>query len=219
MRNPNNSERKLTRRSSVLWGLGAALALPSLAGCDAAPNWLPKGWAGKPSFNGIDITGAEYGKGFSLQDPSGATRTLADYRGKVVTLFFGFTQCPDVCPTALAKAAEVKKALGPDGERLQVLFVTVDPERDTPEIMKAYASAFDPSFVGLRTSLEGTAALTKDFRAYYAKVPLKGSASGYTIDHSAMTYVFDPKGQLRLALRHEQPTEQIAADIRTLLKS
>lgn len=212
MKRQPESQHLLTRRALSLAGLGAAVAL---AGCDGPPGWLP---GSKPSFNSIDITGADYGRGFTLQDPSGATRTLADYPGKVVTLFFGFTQCPDVCPTALAKAAQVKKLLGADGGKLQVLFVTVDPERDTPEVMKAYAGAFDPSFVGLRTSLDETAKLAKDFRAYYAKVPLKGSASGYTIDHSAMTYVYDPKGQLRLAVRHEQPAEQIAADIRTLLK-
>jgi protein SCO1/2 len=206
------SRRQWLRRAALAaW----PAAVWPLAGCDGLPAWLP---GTKPRFNGIDITGADYGRNFKLQDPSGATRTLADYPGKVVTLFFGFTQCPDVCPTALAKAAEVKKALGKDAERLQVLFVTVDPERDTPEVMKAYAGAFDPSFVGLRTSLDETAKLAKDFRAYYAKVPLKGSASGYTIDHSAMTYVYDPKGQLRLAIRHEQTTEQIVADIRTLLK-
>lgn len=212
MKRQPESQHLLTRRALSLAGLGAAVAL---AGCDGPPGWLP---GSKPSFNSIDITGADYGRGFTLQDPSGTTRTLADYPGKVVTLFFGFTQCPDVCPTALAKAAQVKKLLGADGGKLQVLFVTVDPERDTPEVMKAYAGAFDPSFVGLRTSLDETAKLAKDFRAYYAKVPLKGSASGYTIDHSAMTYVYDPKGQLRLAVRHEQPAEQIAADIRTLLK-
>lgn len=212
MKHQPESQHSLTRRALSLAGVGAAVAL---AGCDGLPGWLP---GSKPNFNSIDITGADYGRGFTLQDPSGATRTLADYPGKVVTLFFGFTQCPDVCPTALAKAAQVKKLLGADGDKLQVLFVTVDPERDTPEVMKAYAGAFDPSFVGLRTSLEKTAKLAKDFRAYYAKVPLKGSASGYTIDHSAMTYVYDPKGRLRLAVRHEQPAEQIAADIRTLLK-
>jgi protein SCO1 len=212
MKHQPESRHPLTRRALSLAGVGAAVAL---SGCDGLPGWLP---GSKPSFNSIDITGADYGRGFTLQDPSGATRTLADYPGKVVTLFFGFTQCPDVCPTALAKAAQVKKLLGADGGKLQVLFVTVDPERDTPEVMKAYATAFDPSFVGLRTSLDETAKLAKDFRAYYAKVPLKGSASGYTIDHSAMTYVYDTKGRLRLAVRHEQPAEQIAADIRTLLK-
>lgn len=167
-----------------------------------------------PAFNGIDLTDATFGKDFSLTDADGHPRTLADYRGKVVMMFFGFTQCPDVCPTSLVRAAEIRKLLGEDGERLQVLFVTVDPERDTPEVLKAYAAAFDPSFVGLSGDLQRTKETAEAFRVYYAKVP---TGSSYTMDHTSLTYVFDPKGRLRLALRHEQNAQECAADLKTLL--
>jgi protein SCO1/2 len=165
-------------------------------------------------FASIDLTGADYGRGFSLEDGDGRTRTLADFRGQAVMLFFGFTQCPEVCPTALLKAAEVRRLLGPQGGRLQVIFVTIDPERDTAAVMKQYAQAFDPAFLGLRTSLEGTARVAAEFRAHYAKVP---TGSSYTMDHSTITYVLDPQGRLRLAMRHDLGAEDAARDIRTLL--
>src|SRR5260221_75408 len=155
-----------------------------------------------------------YATDIRLSDPDGNERTLADFRGKAILVFFGFTQCPDVCPTALARAAEVKRLLGPDGERFQTLFVTVDPERDTPEVLKAYTAAFDPSFIGLYGDLERTAQIAKDFKVYYKKMP---TGSSYTMDHTSLSYVYDPLGKLRLALRHEQPAQDYADDIRKLL--
>ncbi|KAI5932394.1 Protein SCO2 [Manis javanica] len=135
-----------------------------------------------PTYKGVDLTGATYATDIRLPDPDGNERTLADFRGKAILVFFGFTQCPDVCPTALARAAEVKRLLGPDGERFQTLFVTVDPERDTPEVLKAYTAAFDPSFIGLYGDLERTAQIAKDFKVYYKKMP---TGSSYTMDHIA----------------------------------
>jgi len=167
------------------------------------------------SFNGVDVTGADWGRGFSLQDPDGRTRTLADFRGKYVLLFFGYTQCPDVCPTALVRAKEAKDLLGADGERVQVIFVTVDPERDTPELMREYTAAFDASFLGLRADLAGTKRVASEFKVFYEKVP---EGASYTVNHSALTYVFDAQGHLRLVLKHTQTAEQYAADLRALMK-
>lgn len=169
-----------------------------------------------PSFKGIDLTGAEYGRGFSLPDAGGKMRTLADFKGKIVVVFFGFTHCPDVCPTTLSRALEVRKLLGPDADKLQVVFVTVDPERDTPELLRNYLSAFDPSFVALRGDAASTAAMAKEFKVFYQKVPT--SKDSYTMDHTAMSYVFDPKGRLRLALRHEQSAAEVTSDLKTLLR-
>lgn len=168
-----------------------------------------------PRFNGMDVTGADWGRGFSLQDPDGKTRTLEDFRGKVVMLFFGFTQCPDVCPTALARAKEVRRLLGADGQRLQVIFVTIDPERDTAALLKEYTAAFDPSFLGLRGDAAATKRTASEFKAYYEKVP---TGASYTMNHSALTYVFDAQGRLRLALQHTQSAEQYVADLRLLMK-
>ena len=165
-------------------------------------------------FKSIDITGADYAKGFALADHNGAQRTLADFKGKVVVVFFGFTQCPDVCPTALADLAEVKRLLGPQGDKLQGLFVSVDPERDTPDILQAYVGSFHPSFIGLRTDLPRTTETAAYFKVYFRKVPMGGS---YTLDHSVMTYVFDTTGQLRLASLPGQPSARLAADVRQLL--
>lgn len=165
-------------------------------------------------YNGSDIAGAEYGKSFRLNDPDGRERTLADFKGKAVMLFFGFTQCPDVCPTALARAAEVKQLLGKDGERLQVIFITIDPERDSPEMLKEYTAAFDPSFLALRADLDRTAETAKAFKVYYKKVP---TGSSYTMDHTALSYVYDPEGKLRLAMRHEQSAKEYAEDISKIL--
>jgi len=184
----------------------AALAAVALAwGC--APN-------DQPSLNSLDITGVNYGKDFKLSDAQGRERTVADYRGKVVLLFFGFTQCPDVCPTALASAVEVLQTLGDDGSKVQVLFVSLDPERDTPDILQAYVSSFHPSFIGLRTDLAGTAQTAAYFKVFYRKVPMGGS---YTLDHSAITYVFDKTGQLRLASQPGQLSARLAQDVRQLL--
>lgn len=195
----------LVARAMLLASL-MATAL-SLAGCDR-PVTAPA------RYNGIDITGAEYGKDFRLKDASGRERTLADFKGKAVMLFFGFTQCPDVCPTALARAAEVKRLLGADGDRLQVIFVTLDPERDTPAVLGEYTRAFDPSFIGLWTDAQHTAETAKAFKVYYKKVP---TGSSYTMDHSAFSYVFDPAGRLRLVLRHDQTAQDYAADLRQIL--
>lgn len=172
----------------------------------------------KPAFQAVDITGADYAKDFRLTDHNGQERTLQDFRGKVVVMFFGFAQCPDVCPTSMAEMAQVKEALGADGERFQGLFVTVDPERDTEEVLKAYMAAFDPSFLALRTTPEGLAALAKDFKVYYKKVEGKTPTS-YTMDHSAGSYVYDPQGRLRLYVRYGSGAEAMTADVRQLLKA
>jgi protein SCO1/2 len=168
-----------------------------------------------PRFHGVDLTGAPWGREFRLQDPSGRTRTLEEFRGKTVLVFFGFTQCPAVCPTALARAAEAKKMLGADGARVQVIFVTVDPERDTAALLREYTAAFDPEFLGLRSDPEGTKRVAAEFKVFYEKVP---TGSSYTINHTAMTYVFDAQGRLRLGLKHDQSAEEYAADLRTLMK-
>ena len=191
----------------------ALLAAAGLAGCDQLG--LP-GFA-KPAFNGVDITGAEYGREFALPDADGRTRTLADFKGRVVVVFFGYTQCPDVCPTTMAELARVKKALGTDGQRVQGVFVTVDPERDTPEVLKAYLAAFDAGFIALRGSAEQTAAAAREFKVFYAKAPGKANGS-YTVDHTAGSYVFDAKGQLRLFERYATPADALAADLRQVLK-
>ncbi|HRW74224.1 MAG: SCO family protein [Burkholderiaceae bacterium] len=189
----------------------AALAAGTLAGCDKLGQVMGK----QEGFRGIDITGADYGKGFSLHDANGQLRTLADFRGKVVQLYFGFTQCPDVCPTALTRAAEVKRLLGKDGDRFQVVFITVDPERDTPELLREYMAAFDPGFVALRPTPEELKQTAAEFKVYYKAVP---TGSSYTMDHSAQSYLFDPQGRLRLVLRHEQTAQDYAHDVQMLLK-
>lgn len=171
----------------------------------------------QPVFSSVDVTGAEYAKGFELTDHNGQVRHLSDYAGKVVVLFFGYTQCPDVCPTTMSELVEVKKALGKDGERLQGLFVTVDPERDTPELLKAYMANFDPSFVALRTTPDKLVALAKDYKIYFKKVEGKTPTS-YTMDHSAGSYVYDTQGRLRLFTRYGSGPKPLTDDIRQLLK-
>jgi protein SCO1/2 len=169
-----------------------------------------------PQFTGIDITGADYATGFALTDHNGQPRTLADFKGKVVMVFFGFTQCPDVCPTSMAEMAQVKQMLGADGDRFQGLFVSVDPERDTPAIMKEYMAAFDPSFLALYTKPDELPEVAKSFKIYYKKVP--GSTPGsYTMDHSAGSYIYDPKGQLRLYNRYGTGVQALADDLKKLL--
>ncbi len=170
----------------------------------------------KPQFNNTDITGADYGKALQLADQTGKVRTLADFKGSVVLVFFGFTQCPDVCPTTLAEMKAVKSLLGEDGKRFQVLFVTVDPERDTAELLGKYMAAFDPTFLGLRGDADATAKVAKDFKVFYQKVP-GSTPDTYSMDHSAGSYIFDPQGRLRLYVRHGQPADKIAADIKLLL--
>jgi protein SCO1/2 len=173
----------------------------------------------KPEFKNIDITGSTaFGKDFSLVDPDGKVRTLADFKGKVVVMFFGYTQCPDVCPTTLTEMQQVMTILGPKSDKVQVLFVTVDPQRDTAAILKQYVPAFDPRFLGLRSE-DGVALekVAKDFKIYYKKMP--GISPGsYTIDHSAGSYAFDPEGRLRLYIKHAQGPEALAHDLKELLK-
>ncbi len=172
----------------------------------------------KLEFRGVDVTGADYARDLPLTDHNGQARSLKDFAGKVVVVFFGFTQCPDVCPTAMAELAEVKKALGKDGERLQGIFVTVDPDRDTPEVLKAYMANFDPSFLALRGTPEQLAAVAKDFKIYYKKVEGKTPTS-YTMDHSAGSYVYDPAGRLRIYNRYGSGAQALTEDVRALLKA
>ena len=173
---------------------------------------------GAPKFNSTDITGAGFGRELALTDHTGKPRTLADFRGKVVVVFFGFTQCPDVCPTALATIAEARKRMGKDGERVQALFVTVDPERDTPELLSRYVPAFDPTFIGLYGDAAATERTAKEFKVVYQKAPGK-TPDSYTIDHTAGIYVFDPQGKLRLFARHSQTADELAQDLGTLLRT
>ncbi len=190
----------------MLASLGAAGLL--LAGCsnDAA----------NTSFSAIDITGADYATGFSLTDHNGQARTLADFKGKVVVIFFGFTQCPDVCPTSMSELAEVKRLLGSDGDRLQGLFISVDPERDTPEIMKQYMASFDPTFLALYAAPDALPELAKSFKVYYKKVD-GPTPTSYTMDHSAGSYVYDPQGRIRLYHRYGSGAAALAGDLKKLL--
>jgi protein SCO1/2 len=200
------------RRQALGWLLAGAAALPlGLTGCDRL---APAGQASAVPFKGIDITGATYARDFQLTDFDGQPRRLSDFKGRVVMLYFGFVQCPDVCPTALSRAAAVKQQLGPAAADLQVIFVTVDPERDTPALLRDYMAAFDPSFLALTGSAEAIQATAAEFRAYYKKVP---TGSTYTMDHTALSYVFDRQGRIRVVLRHEQSADDYAADIRRLL--
>ena len=170
-----------------------------------------------PKFKSTDISGAEFGRQLALTGHDGRPRTLADFRGKAVVVFFGYTHCPDVCPTTLADAAGALKKLGSDAARVQVLFATVDPERDTPQLLAQYVPAFDPGFLGLWGDAAATQAAAKEFRIFYAKNA--GSAPGaYTVDHSAQSFVFDAEGRLRLLVRPERIAPDLADDLRTLLK-
>jgi protein SCO1/2 len=184
-----------------------AFAAALAAGC------APEG----PTFKSSDVTGSAYARDFALTDHHGRPRTLADFRGKVVVVFFGYTQCPDVCPTTLAELAEAMKRLGPDAAKVQVLFVTVDPERDTAELLSHYVPAFDPSFLGLRGDAEATARTAKDFRILYQKQPGR-TPDTYTVDHSAGSFVYDPEGRLRLYVGYGQGAAVFEHDIRALLR-
>ena len=170
-----------------------------------------------PAFASIDVTGADYAKDFELTDHNGQVRHLTDFKGKVVVMFFGYTQCPDVCPTSMAELAEVKKLLGKDGERLQGLFVTVDPARDTQEVLKGYMGNFDPTFLALYTTPDKLVQLAKDYKVYYKKVD-GSTPTSYTMDHSAGSYVYDTKGLLRLFTRYGTGPKVLADDIAQLLK-
>ena len=189
--------------------LTLALASAFIAGCDRAPG------AG-PAFKAIDVSGADFGRELALPDAEGRPRSLADFRGKVTVIFFGYAQCPDVCPTTLAELAEARRALGRAGQDVQGVFVTVDPERDTPEMLKAYVASFDPSFVALRGSPEQTREAAKAFKIFYARVPGKTEGS-YTVDHTAGAYVLDREARLRLFTRHGTGAEALVHDLRLLL--
>lgn len=172
---------------------------------------------GKPGFRATDITGAEFGRDFTLADHTGKPRALADFRGRVVVVFFGFTHCPDVCPSTLSELAAAVKQLGPDGDMVQVLLVTVDPERDTPQVLSQYVTAFDPRFLALRGTAEETARVAKEFKIIYQKVA-GARPDSYTMDHSAGAYIFDTRGRLRLYVSYGQGVEVFAHDIALLLK-
>jgi protein SCO1/2 len=203
----------LTRRT-LLGALSLATAAAATgcgergAGGSAPPRAL--------SFKGIDITGADYANALSLPDARGQVRDLKEFQGKVVVVFFGFTQCPDVCPTTLAELAEVRRRLGAQGERVQGIFVTLDPPRDTPELLQAYMGSFDPSFIALRGTPEQTAAVAKTFKVFYARVPGKTEGS-YTIDHTAGAYLFDAQGRIRVFTRHGTGAEALQHDLKQLL--
>ena len=185
----------------------ALAALTILAGCQR----------NQPGFDSTDITGADFGKAFTLTDHNGKLRSLEDFRGEVVVMFFGFTHCPDVCPTTLAELAGAVKKLGPAGEKVQVLLVTVDPERDTPELLAKYVTAFNPKFLALRGSADETARVAKEFKVIYQKVA--GPRAGdYAMDHSAGSYIFDRQGRLRLYVGYGRGSEVFAHDIGLLLK-
>ena len=168
-----------------------------------------------PKFRGTDITGADFGKELALTGHDGKPRTLADFRGKAVVLFFGFTHCPDICPTTLADAAGVMKKLGNDADRVQVLMVTVDPERDTPAVLAQYVPAFDPRFLGLYGDAAATQRAAKEFKIFYEK---RKAGASYSVDHSGQSYVIDPQGRLRLFVRHDRIAQDLADDLRALLK-
>jgi len=200
------------RRAALLLGLSLGLSLGLLAGCDRVP-----GLSSKEPFKAVDITGAEYARELSLPDADGKARTLADFKGRVTLVFFGYTQCPDVCPSTLAELAAVKRDLGKDGERLQGVFVSVDPQRDTPEVLKAYVGNFDPGFVALTGTPEQIDKAAKNFKVFYAKVPGRTEGS-YTVDHTAGTYVFDTQGNVRLFVRYGSGAEALRHDLKRLLE-
>ncbi|OZA21880.1 MAG: SCO family protein [Hydrogenophilales bacterium 17-61-9] len=179
-----------------------------LAACNPAPE--------PPVFQATDITGAAFARDFKLTDHNGQTRTLASFKGKVVAIFFGYTHCPDVCPTTLSDFAAALKQLGPQADQVQVLFVTVDPQRDKPELLKQYVPAFDPRFLGMTTDEAGLKALAKEYKVVYQKTSVKG-ADNYLIDHSAGTYVYDTESRLRLLIPYGSSPDLIAQDLKTLL--
>ncbi|MEO8079743.1 MAG: SCO family protein [Caldimonas sp.] len=182
-----------------------------LSACD----WV-RGKPAGPTFHSTDITGATFARRLSMPDVDGKQRTLADWKGKVTVVFFGYTQCPDFCPATMAELAQIRKSLGAAGERLQVVFVSVDPERDTPEILKTYAANFGPGVIALRGSDDETAAVAKEFKVFYAKVPGKSPGS-YSMDHSAASFVFDPNGRARLYVPYGADPTALAADLKQLL--
>lgn len=191
--------------------LSAAAALAMAGGLAACTEKKPL------SLKLTDLSSADYGNELGLTDAAtGKTMTLADYRGKTLLVFFGFTQCPDICPTTLLKAKEIKDALGSQADRLQVIFVTLDPERDTPEVLNAYVSSFDPSFAALYGDIPATKKVAREFRVFYQKVPNQDGSS-YTLDHTAASYVIDKDGNLRLLVRYTDTVEDVVHDLKQLL--
>lgn len=191
----------------TIWRFSFVLLAALLAACSPEA----------PKFRSTDITGADFGKELALTGHDGKPRSLADFRGKVVVLFFGYTHCPDVCPTTLADMAAVMKQLGSDAARVQVLFVTLDPERDTPAVLANYAPAFDAGFLGLYGDAAATQRAAKEFKIFYEKRP-GGAPGSYTLDHSGQSYVFDTQGRLRLFVRHDRIAQDLAEDLRALLR-
>jgi protein SCO1/2 len=197
--------------------LGAAAALLLAAACGEKGSSSAASGGPKASFKSIDITGAEYARKLELPDADGKTRSLSEFKGKIVVVFFGYTQCPDVCPTTMAELSQVRRALGPDGERVQGIFVTVDPARDTAPVLKAYVENFNAGFVGLRGNADQTQAAAREFKVFFAKVPGK-TESSYTVDHTAGAYVFDTQGRIRLFSRYGAGAKALEDDIRALLR-
>ncbi|HMJ49755.1 MAG TPA: SCO family protein [Burkholderiales bacterium] len=192
-----------------LLSAGLLLAvLGLLAGCDTKSKI--------EAFQSTDITGANFGRDFHLTDHNGKSRSLADFKGKVVVLFFGYIHCPDVCPATLAELAMMMKDLSEDARKVQVLFVTVDPERDTPQLLAKYVPSFYPSFLGLYGDAEATSATAKEFKVVYQKIA-GDSPGNYTMDHSAGTYIFDQQGRLRLFVSYGQGPTVFLHDIKILL--
>jgi len=215
-------ERKTFMRQPLALGrlAMACLALVTLAGlsaCEGGSGFLGS-WkqAAGQRFHAIDITGANYAQGFRLRDTQGQVRQLSDFKGKVVFVFFGFTQCPDVCPTTMAELAEVRERLGSVGQDVQGVFISIVPERDRPQVLQAYVQALDPSLVGLTGSPEEIKAAARDFKIFFQKVPTQDGQS-YSMDHTAMSYVFDRAGQVRLAVRYGQSVDALTEDLRQLL--
>lgn len=195
---------------------GRRLLLRTLAGASVATVLAACDNRAKPEFQGTDITGLELGQNLALEDHQGRARTMKDFTGKVAVVFFGFIQCPDVCPTTLANLSQVMRSLGPDGDRVQVVFITLDPERDTQAILAQYVTQFDARFLGLRGDLAATERAAKSFKVHYAKVPVK-TGGEYTLEHSTGLYLFDPKGRTRVLARYTAGGEALANDIRQLL--
>lgn len=206
--NPNSElgRRKLLTKLSFMLITGTGLTV--LGACTKKP----------PSYKAVDITGADFAKQFALQDYNGKVRTLQEFKDQFVVVFFGFTQCPDVCPTSMAELGEVKKALAPTGHKIQVIFITVDPERDTAPLLKTYTENFDSSFIALRPTPAELANVAKDFKIYYRKVPSENSKS-YTMDHTAGHYIFDPLGRARLFVRYGTSAKDVASDIQLLAEN
>jgi len=198
------------KRSLAAAALAAAVLFTG--GCDKLLT------GSKSAFNSVDVTGAPIGGDFRLADTQGKPRSISEFRGKVVVVVFGYTHCPDVCPTTLSDFASALKRLGPDAQRVQLLFVTLDPKRDTPEILREYVPAFDKSFVALRGDEEATSRVTKEFRIYSQQREAKNGGE-YTIDHSAQSFVFDPNGKLRLVVGYGLEPEKIASDLRLLMNA